>query len=79
MKKLLIMALIFVLTLGMLAGCRGGTAGNTDASNNMGSSNASGNMGGANGNATDGDGFIGESGGNQDQRSGGMIPGPIHY
>ncbi len=77
MKKVTVFALIFVLTLSLLAGCR---SGSNDTSAPAGNTNSTGNMGGTNGNATDGDGIIGngtDSTGNQ--RSGGMMPGQIHY
>ncbi len=86
MKKLTVFALLFVLTLGLLAGCRNGTMDETNTTGNTGNTSASddmGDMGGmdsTDGDATDGDGIIGDEDDTDSQRrTRGLIPGPIHY
>ena len=61
MKKYVIIALVLVLTLTLMAGCRGNNAGETATPSESGATILPTDMmpDPTNGNATDGDGFIG--------------------
>lgn len=81
MKKYVIIALVLVLTLTLMAGCRGSTADETAGSSESGATILPTDMmpDPTNGNATDGDGFIGDSTGATDTQDRGMGERmPIH-
>ena len=63
MKKYVIIALVLVLTLTLMAGCRRNTSGETAGPSDSGATILPTDMmpDPTNGNATDGDGFIGDS------------------
>ena len=66
MRKYVIIALVLVLTLTLMAGCRGNNSGETSGPSDSDATILPTDMmpDPTNGNATDGDGFIGEGNGN---------------
>ena len=81
MKKYVIIALVLVLTLTLMAGCRRNTANETLGPSDSGATILPTDMmpDPTNGNATDGDGFIGDSTGTTDAADRGLRGRmPIH-
>lgn len=82
MKKYVIIALVLVLTLTLMAGCRGNNSGETATPSESGATILPTDMmpDSTNGNATDGDGFIGNgtdstgSSGMENRGIGGNMP-----